>query len=315
MMYEIARRAIGIKHVLMIILLTGCGGGSLEDESQPTTNKPDAATASSPNKAFQISSISEAVKSASSSSAPQSSSRNSSSTSSPPNVIDLTPPSVATLYIQKITAQSLTLVWSHSSDEAGVKEYQLERDGKLIATVEFPTAVYEDKELTPYTNYTYSIRAIDTSNNISEKSTPLSIRTIALNGATALSSSSKKSFPTSISSASQASSKSQQSINSSSYGSSTPTSSAMSSALPGSTHLRWSHPTVRANGEYLDLHEIAGYELRKKNKITSRTIYVVIEGNTQTEYTITDLTQDDIVDIAVYDTEGRYSDFIPIFPK
>lgn len=210
--------------------------------------------------------------------------------------------------------------------------------------------MYTDKGLTPNTSYTYSIRALDQAGNVSEKSNELNLRTLAIMNTTT--SSSGASSSTGVNnSASQSSNNSQQnsesstspgssansshssqqasesstvpgssssnqqsSANASQQGSSSLQSSSFSS-YPSTAHLRWEHPKYRANGDYLELHDIGGYELRKKNKATLETIYLVIEGNTQTEFIITDLTGDEIIDIAVFDTNGLYSDFIPIYPR
>jgi len=79
--------------------------------------------------------------------------------------------------------------------------------------------------------------------------------------------------------------------------------------------LKWQHPNQRANGTYLELQEIAGYEIRKKNNSTGDIIFIVIEGNTQTDFIMDDITADDVIDITVYDTNNLYSDFVRLYPQ
>jgi hypothetical protein len=340
--------------------MTGCGGGAASEGSDTTIDKPapgssavsSVGNATSDANSSNLTSSSNAPAPASSSgssvSTYQRSSRSDSSATVPTGETDTTPPSSTKLFPHKFAISSLTILWDHATDDTGVYEYQIERNGELIATLEFPGFVYTDRGLAPNTNYTYSIRALDQAGNVSEKSNELNVRTLAVTGTTISSSgasstginssisqssnssqqSSASSTPSSNISSSQSNNSSQQisensessapsssGISSSQQGSSAAPQSSSSSSDPSIAHLRWEHPTYRANGDYLELHEIAGYELRKKNKITLETIYLVIEGNTQTEFMITDLTGEDAIDIAVFDTNGLYSDFIPIYPR
>jgi hypothetical protein len=360
-MYKTGRRFACLLTCVIPLLLTGCGGGAADKGSDTTINKPAPSSsaissmgnatsdANSSNLTSNSSAPAPASSSGSSVSTYQRSSRDNSSASVSTGETDTTPPSSTKLFPHKFAISSLTILWDHATDDTGVFEYQIERNGELIATLEFPSFVYTDKGLTPNTNYTYSIRAVDQAGNVSEKSNELNVRTLAITGTT-LSSSGASSSTGINSSISQASNSSQQSsesstppsssfnsthsnssqqtsvnsessapsssgISSSQQGSSVPQQSSSSSSDPSIAHLRWEHPKYRANGDYLELHEIAGYELRKKNKITLETIYLVIESNTQTEFIITDLTGGDAIDIAVFDTNGLYSDFIPIYPR
>ncbi len=362
-MYKTGRRFACLLTCVIPLLLIGCGGGAAGEGSDTTINKPATSSpaissvgnassdSNSSNLASSSSTLAPASSSGSSASTYQRASRGNSSASVSTDETDTIPPGSTTLFPHKFAISSLTILWDHATDDTGVYQYQIERDGELVATLEFPSFVYTDRGLAPSTNYTYSIRALDQAGNISEKSNELNLRTLAVTGTT-LSSSGTSSSTMINSSISQASNSSQHSsesstppnssINSSQNSnssqqtsaaseSSTPSSNGISSSQQGSSsvpqqssssssdpsiaHLRWEHPKYRANGDYLELHEIAGYELRKKNKVTLQTIYLVIEGNTQTEFVITDLTGEDAIDIAVFDTNGLYSNFIPIYPR
>jgi hypothetical protein len=316
-MYKFAQCSIKVMLALaMAVYLTACGGGANEETTTPPpVNKPTSSAA-------EVSSISIESSASSQSSSPASSSAISSSSTSSissyqrsssqgNNTPDTTPPSTVKLQSYKIGATSLTFTWDHAVDDQGVFDYQLERDGDVIAVLEYPTYIHEDTGLTPYTSYSYSIRARDNSGNISEASTPVTARTLRLNTTNTSSISTSNSSQSSSSSNESKSSLSSSSLNvrSSSRGASS------STAQPQSIHLQWKHPTQRANGTYLELNEIAGYEIRKKNKITKDVIFIVIEGNNQTDYIMDDVSINDVIDIAVYDTSKLYSDFIPIHPK
>src|SRR5690606_8102102 len=104
-------------------------------------------------------------------------SRESSSNAAIVKNTDITPPSGTTLFPHKFAISSLTIIWDHATDNVGVYEYEIERDGKLIATLEFPSFVYADKGLAPNTFYTYSIRAPDEHGNLFVQSNELNVRT------------------------------------------------------------------------------------------------------------------------------------------
>lgn len=69
----------------------------------------------------------------------------------------------------------VVLTWNASSDNRGVKEYQVFRDGERIGTTSSPQWV--DDNVQPNSTYTYSVQAIDTANNVSPKSADISFIT------------------------------------------------------------------------------------------------------------------------------------------
>lgn len=71
---------------------------------------------------------------------------------------------------------SVQLAWNASSDNVGVTEYQIRRNGTIIATI--PGLSFTDNDLLPNTAYMYQVRALDGSNNMSSPSSA-SVTTLA----------------------------------------------------------------------------------------------------------------------------------------
>ncbi|MGE8056079.1 fibronectin type III domain-containing protein, partial [Bacillus mycoides] len=67
------------------------------------------------------------------------------------------------------------LNWKPATDNVGVKEYQVLRNGEVINTVAGTSVV--DKKLSPNTEYTYTVKAVDAVGNISKESEALVIKT------------------------------------------------------------------------------------------------------------------------------------------
>ncbi|MBK3496836.1 lytic polysaccharide monooxygenase [Viridibacillus sp. YIM B01967] len=72
------------------------------------------------------------------------------------------------LHVAKVTENSVKLNWEPSTDNVGVKEYQVLRDGKVIGTV--PGTTFTDGKLTANTKYKYTVKAIDAAGNVSQES-------------------------------------------------------------------------------------------------------------------------------------------------
>jgi chitin-binding protein len=79
------------------------------------------------------------------------------------------------LQAQKVTANSIELTWNTSTDNVGVKGYQIFRNGEMIDTV--PGTHFIDKKLQPSTEYSYTVKAIDAAGNLSKESTALTVKT------------------------------------------------------------------------------------------------------------------------------------------
>ncbi|QWG50871.1 chitin-binding protein [Bacillus mycoides] len=79
------------------------------------------------------------------------------------------------LQAQKVTANSIELTWNTSTDNVGVKGYQVLRNGEMIDTV--LGTHFINKQLKPSTEYTYTVKAIDAAGNVSKESTALTVKT------------------------------------------------------------------------------------------------------------------------------------------
>lgn len=79
--------------------------------------------------------------------------------------------------------------------------------------------------------------------------------------------------------------------------------------------LKWSAPTERENGEPLTTADLGGYEIRYllQGADESETKAVVVPDGSATSYVFADLPMGDhAFEIAVYDANGLYSNFIGI---
>ncbi|EEL34489.1 S-layer domain protein [Bacillus cereus Rock3-28] len=79
------------------------------------------------------------------------------------------------LYASNLTSNSVELKWNPSTDNVGVKEYQVLRDGQLIQTVQGTT--FTDQNLTVNKEYKYAVKAVDAAGNTSIQSNILSVKT------------------------------------------------------------------------------------------------------------------------------------------
>ncbi|HGH1670087.1 M60 family metallopeptidase [Bacillus thuringiensis] len=79
------------------------------------------------------------------------------------------------LYASNLTSNSVELKWNPSTDNIGVKEYQVLRDGQLIQTVQGTTFI--DQNLTANKEYKYAVKAVDAAGNTSIQSKILPVKT------------------------------------------------------------------------------------------------------------------------------------------
>jgi chitodextrinase/flagellar hook assembly protein FlgD len=103
---------------------------------------------------------------------------------------DVTAPSVVTgLNATNVTATGFTLSWSTSSDGtgSGVKEYQVLRNGIVVATVTAPTLTVAQSGLAEYTNYNMTVRAVDNAGNVAAASAVFAVRTTDVTAPSAVS--------------------------------------------------------------------------------------------------------------------------------
>jgi chitodextrinase len=97
-------------------------------------------------------------------------------------VADTTPPSVpANLRSTLKTSTSIAIAWNASTDNGGVKDYVIFRNGTQIGTS--TTTAFTAGALTPSTSYSFTVRARDMANNQSAASATLTESTLAGTGA------------------------------------------------------------------------------------------------------------------------------------
>lgn len=90
---------------------------------------------------------------------------------------DSVPPSAPSgLRADYRTFTSISLSWDKSTDNKGVKGYQVFRDGRKIVTV--TKTSYTNTSLVPGQAYTYIIKAYDAAGNVSEGSIPVKVPTV-----------------------------------------------------------------------------------------------------------------------------------------
>jgi chitinase len=90
---------------------------------------------------------------------------------------DNTPPSTpGSLQVTSKSLTSVSLAWNASTDNVGVKNYQVKRNGTTVATT---TALsYTNSGLAPETTYSYTVVAVDAAGNVSSPAGPLSVTTL-----------------------------------------------------------------------------------------------------------------------------------------
>ncbi|WP_298782776.1 fibronectin type III domain-containing protein, partial [uncultured Polaribacter sp.] len=94
------------------------------------------------------------------------------------NEVDTESPSTPlNLTSSNVTTTEVTLNWTASTDNVGVTEYEILLDGVVVSTVTGSTTVLI-QNLTPNTNYTYTVRAKDAAGNISSTSNSVTITTL-----------------------------------------------------------------------------------------------------------------------------------------
>jgi len=89
---------------------------------------------------------------------------------------------------------------------------------------------------------------------------------------------------------------------------------AQTGAVAGPVQLYWAVPTNRENGDYLDITEIGGYELRYRLKSDAAYTTITIKDGFTDAYYFDYLQGDYEFQIATFDKQGLYSDFVTINP-
>lgn len=106
------------------------------------------------------------------------------------------------------------------------------------------------------------------------------------------------------------SSSSKPAVSSSSWSSSS--SAANTQHVAGPVGISWTAPNKRENGEYLDVTDLGGYEVRYKKSSDSKFTYISINDAWTTSYNFPWLEGDYVFQIAAFDKNGVYSSFVDI---
>ena len=69
-----------------------------------------------------------------------------------------------------VSFDRVDLSWTAATDDRGVTEYRILRDGALLETVGPDARTYSDRSVAPATGYDYSVRAVDAAGNVSDPS-------------------------------------------------------------------------------------------------------------------------------------------------
>lgn len=81
--------------------------------------------------------------------------------------------------------------------------------------------------------------------------------------------------------------------------------------MSGPVTLNWLAPTQRENGASIDVSEVGGYELRYRPEGDTEFTYVQVADPFAVDQYIGDLYGSYEFQVAVYDSNGLYSSFVP----
>lgn len=155
---------------------------------------------------------------------------------------------------------------------------------------------------------TSSAKSSSVASSASNSSKAVSSATSSASSASAVSSS-KSSAKSSVV-ASSASSSAKSSVASSSSSSGAP----KNSQVAGPVSLNWAAPTLRENGNALDITEIGGYELRYRKTTDVNFTYVTINDAWKNTHNFSWLEGTYLFQVAAFDKHGVYSNFVDLAP-
>lgn len=261
------------------LLLVGCGGSGGGSGGGASSTKNTTSSVVSSSSSSVASSSSSDVSSSSSVSSSESSSSASSVSSSSSSVVDvIAPTQPKSLKQDSISTTEAKISWLGASDNVGVVAYRIYRDGIQVGETVSYIRRFSDQGLTPGADYSYTVSAGDAAGNWSRSSSSLKLKTQGGTGT-----------PT------------------------TPTPGVPVEA--GEVALDWFVPNRRENGDYLELDELGGYEIRYKRPSDSKYTSVYISNVSATSHNLGQLTSDYRFEIAAYDSNGLYSRFVAISPR
>lgn len=84
--------------------------------------------------------------------------------------------------------------------------------------------------------------------------------------------------------------------------------------MSGQVLLVWKAPTERENGDPIELSEIGGYEVRYRKQGQADFTYIQYEDNKVESHTFANLEGLYVFQVAAYDTNGLYSQFLDLTP-
>ncbi|WP_240415967.1 fibronectin type III domain-containing protein [Paenibacillus periandrae] len=100
-------------------------------------------------------------------------------TTSTYNTNDITPPywlPYARITVADVTYNSLTLSWDPATDNVGVKQYHIYRDGELYASIDAKSTSLNISNLIPNTTVKFDVKATDYAGNISTSGPSLTVK-------------------------------------------------------------------------------------------------------------------------------------------
>ncbi|GGY84768.1 hypothetical protein GCM10011613_32250 [Cellvibrio zantedeschiae] len=313
-----------------------------ESKSQPLPVLSSAASSSS------RSSLKSSSSSSSKASAVVSSLSKSSSSSSKTSSLDVASPKMPDkITVAAAFSDQVQLEWLSATDNVEVVSYKIYRDQVQIDTVDGSQNSYFDFNVAAGKTYLYGVSAGDAAGNwsviksvfVQTASVPLesgsqvssapssvtssSVAAVSSSGAkssvasSASSASSKSSAPVTSSSKSSVSSISTSSVSSKASSSSSSVSGlgVKSVTVEGPVNFNWVAPNLRENGNNLDITEVGGYELRYRKLTDVAYTYVTINDAWKNYYNFSWLAGTYVFQVAAFDKNGLYSNFVDIAPQ
>lgn len=196
-----------------------------------------------------------------------------------------------------LNGSNWTTIYSTTNGDGGVDNLKLSGEGRYIRMNGTKRATEWGYSLWEFEVFGYqSNGATNPPSNSSSSSSSSSV-------------SSNSSSSVAVSSSSSSSAQSSSSVSSSSG-----SSSSAGSNIGGNVTLDWYIPTERENGDYLELDEIGGYEIKYKKTTDSKFTTVQINDGSVDSYNLGNLSGTYEFYISAYDTNGIFSEFVKIQP-
>jgi len=212
-----------------------------------------------------------------------------------------------------VLSNKVQISWTAATDNVGVTKYKIFRDQVQIATLLGTQASYTDNTVVANKSYVYGVAAGDAAGNFSTAksllvTTPAAQSSASSKAASSVSSS-KSSAPSSVSSSSKAAS------SSSSKAASSVANRVGPWVVNGPVALKWTAPILRENGTALDITEVGGYELRYRESADKAYTYISINDAWKNYYNFSYLTGTYSFQVAAFDKNGLYSNFVDLAPQ